>query len=362
VISLAAGGTERLVLELVGRTRGRCVSLVCCLDEDGIWASDVRQQGVPVVSLDRQPGFRPGVGWRLAALARRHHAQVLHCHQYSAFVYGHIASVLTGASVVFTEHGRLSDHPPSAKRQLVNPVLGRLGVSMYAVSEHLRDHMAAEGLPCSRIGVIHNGIDPGPIPEAEARARARATLALPADALVVGTAARLEPVKDLETLLRAIQSLRAQTPDVRLVIFGDGPERAALEAQARSQGIAESVLFAGHRQDVRALLPALDIFVNCSVSEGISLTILEAMAAALPVVATAVGGTPEVVVPGVTGTLVPAREPGQLAAALSEIAESAPLRTRFGMEGRRRVIEDFHIDRMVDAYVAQYRRAAGKAF
>jgi glycosyltransferase involved in cell wall biosynthesis len=358
VLSLAPGGTERLVLELVRRTRAYCDSLVCCLDEEGAWAADLKSEGVPVISLARREGFQPSLGWRIASLVRRHCATVLHCHHYTPFVYGRIAAALTGAGLVFTEHGRLSDSRPSVKRRIVNPVLGRLGGAIFAVSGQLREHMLAEGLPASRVSVIRNGIDPGPPPTAAARCLARRALGLPNDALIVGTAARLDTVKDLGTLLAAFGHLRNSVTSAHLVVLGEGPERQALASQSVALGLNGCVLFAGYRHDIRELLPGMDIFVNSSTSEGISLTILEAMAAALPVVATAVGGTPEVVISNETGLLVPARDPYRLAAALLELSASPERRNAFGGQSRKRVLEYFTIDRMVADYVEQYQRAA----
>jgi len=277
VLSLRPGGTERLVIELVRRTRQYCRSIVCCLDDAGEWAAEVVRDGVPVVALGRRPGFRPSLGWRIAAVIRRYGPAVLHCHQYTPFVYGAMAAALTGTGLVFTEHGRLSDARPSLKRRLVNPLLGRVGGAMFAVSDHLREHMLAEGLPAHRVAVIRNGIDPGVESTPERRRAARAILDLPSDAFVVGTAARLDPVKDLGTLLTAFSHLRYVQPAAHLVVFGDGPAREPLGAQTSALGISSCVTFAGHRTDVRTVLPALDVFANSSISEGISLTILEAM-------------------------------------------------------------------------------------
>jgi glycosyltransferase involved in cell wall biosynthesis len=361
VISLNPGGTERLVIELVRRTRDRCVSFVCCLEDEGLWAGEVTREGVPVTALKREPGFRPALGRRIARLARQYQANVLHCHQYSAFVYGRLAAGLGGPGLVFTEHGRLSDAPPSLKRRLVNPLLGRMSGRMFAVSYHLRDHMIREGFPDSRLAVIHNGIDPADPPSAAVRCRARSVLGLSGDVFVAGTAARLDAVKDLTTLIDAFAALCRERPASRLVVFGDGPERQHLEQHAMSLGVSGAVLFTGHRPDVRSLLPALDVYANSSTSEGISLTILEAMAAELPVIATAVGGTPEVVIPDRTGVLVSPRAAGALREALLRIAAEPELRRAFGTAGRARMLEHFTIDRMVDAYVTQYERAAERA-
>jgi glycosyltransferase involved in cell wall biosynthesis len=230
---------------------------------------------------------------------------------------------------------------------------------MFAVSEELRGYMRASGLPRGRLGVIHNGIDPGPSPEAAGRAAARARLGLWSDAFIVGTVARLDPVKDLETLLRGFATARASHPDARLVVVGDGTERAALERIAASLGLGGSVLFLGERHDVREILPAFDVFVNTSVTEGVSITILEAMAAGLPVVATAVGGTPEVIVDGQQGILVPARSPEKIGQAILELARNPALRQRLGTAGRRRVQDRFTVDRMVAEYMEVYRSCLG---
>lgn len=356
VLSLAPGGTERLVVEIVRRLPAPVSSAVCCLDEPGSWAADVEAQGVPVFSLRRGPGFRPEVGLGVARVARRVGAAVLHCHQYTPFVYGRMATALCPSlRVVFTEHGRLSDAPPSAKRRLVNPWLGRLPRQrVFAVSENLRQHMAGEGFPAARIGVIHNGIDVGSPPTAEQRARARLQLAAGAGDVVVGTVARLNPVKQLATLVDAVGLLRRTGLPVRLAIVGDGPERPSLERRVTELDLRQHVVLLGHREDARDLLAGLDIYANSSVTEGVSLTILEAMAASLPVVATGVGGTPEVVVHGCTGLLVPPRSADEVAIAVGDLARSAAKRDALGRAGRERVLGAFTIERMVAEYAGVY--------
>ena len=365
VLSLAPGGTERLVIEICRRLAGVTRSVVCCLDEAGEWASELTALGIPVHVLGRQPGFHPSLARRIARLARQHGADALHCHHYSPFVYGVLAGCLTRRlGVLFTEHGRLSDAAPSRKRQGVNPMIGRLPVDIYAVSEDLKRHMAAEGFPEGRIEVVHNGIDAGARPTREARAAARRELGIPADALAVGTIGRLDPVKDLATLLTALTALPALAAQTlargrshpHLVIVGDGPERPVLEALARSLDIAGSVHFVGYRRDARALLPAFDLYVNSSTHEGVSLTVLEAMAAALPVVATRVGGNPEVVMNGETGLLVPARSASRLALAMSTLIGDPQRRRAMGEAARWRVKRHFTMERMVNRYLRGYER------
>ncbi len=178
---------------------------------------------------------------------------------------------------------------------------------------------------------------------------------MPPDRFVVGTVARLDPVKDLRTLLEAFAALRRAGPGALLAIAGDGPERGRLADAARHGGAADAVRFVGHRGDARRLLPGLVVYANSSTSEGVALTILEAMAAGRAVVATRVGGTPEVVVDGETGLLVPARSPAALAAALGALAADRDRTAARGAAGRRRLERRFTVARMVAAYERIYR-------
>jgi glycosyltransferase involved in cell wall biosynthesis len=181
----------------------------------------------------------------------------------------------------------------------------------------------------------------------------RAELGLDEGTFVVGAVARLDPVKSLETLIQAVASFEAPARVVALIV-GDGPERAALERAAKESRAPERIRFLGYRPDARRCLAACDTYVNCSTSEGVSLTILEAMAAALPVIVTAVGGTPEVVTPE-CGLLIPPRDPAALAAAIRALqADPAAARIR-GLTGRARVERVFSIDRMVADYADVYR-------
>jgi glycosyltransferase involved in cell wall biosynthesis len=221
------------------------------------------------------------------------------------------------------------------------------------VSAELRRDMIREGFPASRVRVLHNGIDPGLAPTPLARAGARRALGVFDERLVIGAAGRLDPVKDFPTLIRAVARLRRDHPTAQLVIIGDGQERAALERFA-ADAAPDGVVFSGYRSDVRTLLPAMDLFANSSTHEGVSLTILEAMAAALPVIATRVGGTPEVVVGNETGLLVDAQNPDQLASALNTLALDPRRRRRMGEAGRLRMTARFSLDVMARAYVSAY--------
>jgi glycosyltransferase involved in cell wall biosynthesis len=354
VLSLSPGGTERLVIDICRQLSSRIDSTVCCLDDAGAWAPEVAALGIPVVTLGRTPGFHPSLAVQLARIMTAHRIEVVHCHHYSPFVYGLLAAVLKpGVRLVFTEHGRLSTSAPSRKRRLVNPMLAWWPGHLCAVSADLKQHMVAEGFPARRVQVLYNGIDPGARPGSAQRRLAREVLGVPHDAFVIGTAGRLDPVKNLSALIRAQAAIAAPLPASRTVIVGHGPELPALEAQVRTLGLADRVSFAGYRDDVRLMMASFDVYVNCSTYEGVSLTILEAMASALPVIATRVGGNPEVVVDRETGQLVAAHA-GGLAGAIGNLAGNPLRRQAMGDAGRWRVKRHFSLARMVQQYADAY--------
>jgi glycosyltransferase involved in cell wall biosynthesis len=355
VLSLNPGGTERLVVELASRLHEDLPTAVCCLDEAGAWASDLEARGIRVTVLGRRPGFHPSLGLGIASAARKHGATVLHAHHYSPFVYSALARLRHPAlRLVFTEHGRLSDRGPSPKRRLANRVLRLAPTDAFAVSEDVKRHLVAEGFGGGHVGVIYNGIDVRPLATAESRERIRLRLGVADHVCVVGTIARLDPVKDLGALIDGAAAAISDTP-LHVVIVGDGPLRSALEQRAQAQGIATSVTFLGHRDDARDWLAGCDVYANVSISEGLSLTILEAMAAGLPVIATRVGGTPELI-DDTCGRLVRARDLPGIADTVRAFAREPQLRSQLGAAGRRRVQARFTLERMV----AEYREVLGK--
>jgi len=355
VLSLNPGGTERLVMELARRLHPSMPTAVCCLDNAGAWAGELERVGISVTALNRRPGLHPSLGGRVAAVARAHGATVIHAHHYSPFVYSALARLrMPGLPVIYTEHGRLSDAGPSSKRRVVNLLLRHFANDVYTVSDDVRQHLVAEGFRRETVGVIYNGIEIGASPIPDTRARVRRELGVSDGTFVVGTIARLDPVKNLNTLVDAIGILSAEPAEVLLVVIGDGPERGSLERQVAERGLEDGIRFLGHRDDARDWLAGCDVYANSSISEGVSLTILEGMAAGLPVVATAVGGTPEVV-DDTCGRLVPARDASALADALRALGDDADLRRTLGQVARARVEQRFTLERMVGEYEGIYR-------
>jgi glycosyltransferase involved in cell wall biosynthesis len=222
------------------------------------------------------------------------------------------------------------------------------------LGERMRRYYQDEiGVNAGRLRVIPNGVAPLAVATAAERTAARAALGL-GEGFLVTTVGRLAPEKNFPMLIDAFARATAGDPTARLVFVGDGSERAALEQQAAAAGVAERVHFLGWRKDVGALLPAFDLFVLSSFSEGLPMSMLEAMSAGVPIVSTAVGDIPEVITDGETGRLVPGKDTGALATAIASLHASGEERARIGTAGRRLVIARYSRASMVDAYLEAY--------
>jgi glycosyltransferase involved in cell wall biosynthesis len=223
-----------------------------------------------------------------------------------------------------------------------------------SVSSRLAERIARETkFPLERITTIRNGVDISRFGRVS-RGFARKVLDLHGERVAV-TVGRLVPVKDHMTLLESMAISRRRNVDAVLAIAGDGPLRSALEARASALGLSGSVRFLGHRPDVEIVLAAADVFVMSSESEGLSNTVLEAMASALPVAATRVGGTDEMVLDGCTGLLVDPHSPEALAAALSTLFENPDRARAMGAAGRARAESEFSLPGMIRRYETLYR-------
>jgi glycosyltransferase involved in cell wall biosynthesis len=364
--SLEVGGAEVLAARLARRLAPGYRFLFACLDELGSLGRELRAEGFPIEVLGR----RPGVDWRcarrLAAFARAEGVDVLHAHQYTPFFYA-AAGRRFGSTppVLFTEHGRAFPDLPRRKRMLANRVLLRRRDRVMAVGETVRQALIRnEGLPPGRIEVIYNGIplEPFEAPATpEARAAARAEIGVGPDDLVAILVARLDYLKDHATAIRTIERVARRRPDARLVLVGEGLERASIEDLVHRLGVGENVRLLGRRTDVPRLLSAADVVLLTSISEGIPLTLIEAMAAGLPVVSTRVGGVPEVVVDGETALLAPSGDAEALAGHILDLADDPGRRARMGLSGRRRAREQFSEGRMHQLYRDLYEEMSRAA-
>ena len=330
---VAGGQVVALRLARAARERGDEVSFVA--PEPGPFTELVERERFRTEILPLRRSFQLGAAWRLARLLRRRRANVLHTHTLAAAnVLSRLAARAVGVPVV--SHLHIENHfRPPTRRLLagLDNATARLAARLVAVSEDTRRGYERQGYPCGRIEVVYNGVD---VPANGGFRRN--------DPARIGEIARLCDVKGQRELLQAV----ARLPEARLVLAGRDLEQGgafqdALERESERLGIRERVEF-GFHEDVPALLESLDVVALPSWTEGLPVVLLEAMAHARPVVATPVGGTPELVVDGETGLLVPPRDPEALAAALRRLLEDPDLARRLGEAGRARVAERFTAD------------------
>jgi glycosyltransferase involved in cell wall biosynthesis len=357
---MQVAGAEMLVKEIIERLGDRIEATVFCLDKVGPLGEQLRAAGTEVVCLGRQPGRDWGVVWRLAREVRRRGVEILHAHQYTPFFYASLAAPLSRIRprVILTEHGRhFPDRVSPLRRAMNRLVFDRLADAVNAVCGFsARSLCRIDGFAGRRIDIIENGIVAERYRSARNRSACRRQLGLDPDRRYVANVARLHPVKDQTTLIRAFAQVAAERDDVDLLLIGDGPLRAVLTDLVEHLELEQRVRFLGIRSDVPDILEAVDIFALTSVSEAASLTLLEAMASGLPVVVTAVGGNPEIVRHGREGLLVRRGDAGETAAALLQLLDDPGKAAALGRAGRARICQRYRMERTVEEYAHLYKR------
>ena len=296
---------------------------------------------------------------RLAKLIRKERPQILHTHTAKAGTVGRVAALLAGSRkppiIVHTFHGHVLRGYFGPLRSLFFRLLERRlaagTTALIAVSPQVRDDLVALGVaPRERFVVIRLGIelDERVASEQNGRAESRRYLGIPGDRFAVGWIGRMTAVKRTDDVLVAFKRLRESGVDAMLCMVGDGPDRLQLEQRAHELGVARNTVFLGYQEDVAPFYAAFDALVLPSGNEGTPVSVIEALAAELPVVATRVGGVPDVVRDGEDGFLVEAGATDDLADRLAQLAGDPALRTRMGKQGRERVLPRYAVERLVE--------------
>jgi len=351
-VGLCTGGLERLMVDFARfHDRERTEMHFIALRDMGRPAEEIRASGCRVYAAN--VGSRWHCLKTLRKLFRQIRPDIVHTHNAYPHVHGSLAARWAGVpAVVHTRHGQRFGETRRANWEFWFASL--FADRLVAVSEDAAElSRVQDRLPARKVRCIWNGID-----------TSRFAYRGPANKPVAISVARLSPEKDFPTLLRAIKLALPEVPELELRIVGGGGERIPLETLARDLGLGTHVQFLGERADVPELLADAGFFVSSSLTEGISLTLLEAAAVGLPIVATNVGGNPEIIVDGQTGTLVPAADAQKLASAIVELCRQPDRWTGMGQAGRDRVLQQFDIRRMIhdyeDLYAELLPRAASK--
>jgi glycosyltransferase involved in cell wall biosynthesis len=368
VLSLDTGGLERIVVDLVrqGCQLGQQVSVVC-VERPGVLASQAEALGARLICLDKKPGVRRETTGRFKAALADLRPDVLHTHQVGALFYAGPAARAVGVPVVVhTEHINNIRKAGAGyfRRQRMSWLwwwAARAARKFFCVSEDIAAEMAARRLvPRDKLAVVLNGINTEPFQAPFDREAFRRSLGIAPGAPVIGTVGRLNEVKRQDLLLRAFARVRAERPEARLLLVGDGPMRGELQELAARLGVAETVHFAGYQSQPERFLQVMDVFALTSRMEGLPLAILEAWAAGLPVVASSVGGVPDLIDHGRTGLLFPSGAETTLAALLGELLDDPGRARDLGDAGREEVLGRYDLRRMAADYDRHYRELLGR--
>ncbi|MBD3169047.1 MAG: glycosyltransferase [candidate division Zixibacteria bacterium] len=362
VLSTVTGGMENVIYNLASNYDPSKLKLtIGCLVEVGFLSEKLREKGIESYLV---PRMTPGVSMLyprpLIKFIKDSGCDIVHTHSGCWMKVAAACAYLPRVKLIYTEHGRA--FPDKASRIFLDRLSINFTDKVVAVGDTLKDYMInTVKLPPRKVMTIFNGIDTGRFqPSMENRSSVREEFGYTDENVVIGIVARLAEVKNHSFLIKTLKEIIAQCPEIRLLVIGDGPLRNELEQLTDGLGLPQFVTFAGDRNDVPRLLCGVDISTLCSVSEGISLTILEAMASSLPVVATNVGGNSTIIKNGENGFLTEVGNIGDYGAKLTSLIKSPGMRAEIGNKARNHVIDNWGVKGMADAYQKLYEELLGQ--
>lgn len=358
--SLPIGGAENQVVTLAPALGSDCYAVhVCCLRREGVQANTLRARGIPVVSLNMRLRYWPLAMYRLYRLIKQIRPKIVHAHLYESGIWGRLMGKLAGVPVLMTTEHCVKF--PKRRYLLLEILVNRFTQKMIAVSEEIRQiKIKDQGIPPQKVITIPNAVNIERFTALKTRDPVRMQLGIDGSSPLIGTVGRLVPEKRIDYLLEAADIVVGKVPNARFLIIGDGPLRQELENQARHLNQAsECVQFLGSRHDVPALLSALDIFVLSSESEGLPVALLEAMAASKPIVATRVGGIPQVIEDRVDGLLISPHDPKGLAEAIFTLINDSDISESLAREAYRTVEESYSTKTVCRKIIELYDHSLG---
>jgi len=293
--------TVRPEREAVEGVEGFKMSVLCIESPLGPFAEDLQNNGIEFHQLNRQPGFDVNLIKQIRQTIKNNNVDIIHCHQYTPWVYGVIAAAFTKTKVIFTEHGRFYPDSSTWKRKLINPILNLFTDQVTAISKATKQALIEfENIPEKSIDVIYNGITQLQVNQVDVD-KLRTQLSIPENHTILGTIARFDPIKNHTMMLKAFSLVLEQQPNTTLIIVGDGEERANIENCIEKLNITNNVILTGYQTKPHNYLALMDVYLLSSFSEGTSMTLLEAMSLSKPCVVTNAGGNPEIVIDGENG-------------------------------------------------------------
>ena len=296
-----------------------------------------------------------GMSWRLASLIRTVRPDIVHLHsRRGADLWGAIAARMTGTPCVLS---RRVDNPESRWQVALKY---RLYDHVITISEGIREVLLSEGLAPQQVSCVRSAVDAEPYLATADRDAMRSEFDLPENAIVIGMVAQLIPRKGHRYLIDSIATLSKDYSNLRVLMFGRGALQPELEKEVKSRGLADIIRFTGFRIDLPRWLGALDILAHPADMEGLGVSLLQASAAAVPIIASRAGGMPEAVLDGVSGILISPGDVHALTLALRHLLDDQDLRLRMGEAGRKRILAEFSVDAMVQGNLAVYNAVLSK--
>lgn len=291
------GGTEMVIKNLIeGADKDQFDMSIFCIEQPlGPWGVELQKSGIAITTKARQPGFDTSLIFAIRKFIKHNNIDILHCHQYTPWVYGVLAALGTKAKVIFTEHGRFYPDSSSWKRKLINPWLCRITQHITAISAATKQALIDfENIPKKDISVIYNGIKPL-VAKQQNMAAIKSELGINDDTFIFGTVARLDPIKNHQMMLIAFKKVKEQHKQAVLIIVGDGEEKQNITNTIKSLALQDDVILTGYKTNPTDYLSLFDVFLLSSFSEGTSMTLLESMSLSKPCVVTDAGGNKEII-------------------------------------------------------------------
>jgi len=352
------GGTEQVIKNLIdGADINKFDHSIFCIESPvGPFGQMLMDKGINIHAETRQQGFDLQLVKSIRKYIKHHKIDILHCHQYTPWVYGTIAAMFTKTKIIFTEHGRFYPDSSSWKRKLVNPVLNLFTDSVVAISEATKQALIEfENIPERSIQVIYNGI-------AELRVDTKKTeilkqsLGVDDKVIVLGTIARFDPIKNHKMMLNAFAEVLKSHNNAVLLIVGDGDERASIENLIRTLNITDQVILTGYNPNPQHYLAIMDVYLLSSFSEGTSMTLLEAMSLGKPCIVTDAGGNAEIIKHHINGIVSENDNMREFEIACNQLLSDREQVNKYGIESRKIFENKFSLGRMLSRYYLLYSR------
>ncbi|MCP4992044.1 MAG: glycosyltransferase [Colwellia sp.] len=350
------GGTEQVIKNLIdGAAANEFENSIFCIESPiGPFGKMLMDKGISIHSEARQQGFDFQLVKSIRKYIDHNKIDILHCHQYTPWVYGTMAAMFTKTKIVFTEHGRFYPDSSTWKRKLVNPMLNLFTDSVVAISEATKQALVDyENIPKESIDVIYNGIAELKVDNDKVE-QLKLSLNLDEKKFILGTIARFDPIKNHKMMLRAFAGVCVQHANAILVIVGDGDERTNLTALVDELGIKDKVIFTGYNPNPQHFLAIMDIYLLSSFSEGTSMTLLEAMSLGKPCVVTDAGGNAEIIQHQVNGLVTENDDMEQFSSGCTQLLTDYEQRQQCGIESRIIFEKLFAVEQMLSQYQAVY--------